>query len=110
MLTFNEVLDTHSRIYPNKIAVQDSKRKLKFKDIVRNGNRIASFLFESGVKKGDRVAIIAYNCIEFAELMYASAKLGAIITPINFRLSKEEVVNIILDSKPKAFFFQNAFK
>ncbi len=74
-----------------------------------NGINLAVFLKKYKVIKGDRVALLSYNRIEFAEILYATSKLGAIVTPINFRLSKEEIASIVNDAKPKFFLYERAF-
>ena len=91
MLTFNEIIESFSRIVPSKIVVKDDNRKLSYKELQINGENLCNYLFKIGVSKGDRVAVLAYNCIEYAEILYATAKLGAIVMPINFRLSSIEV-------------------
>ena len=109
MLTFNEIIESFSRIVPSKIVVKDENRKLTYKELQINGENLSNYLFKNGVSKGDRVAILAYNCIEYAEILYATAKLGAIVMPINFRLSSLEVVEIWKDSNPKCLIFQESF-
>ena len=70
---------------------------------------LASYLLKLGISKGDRVGLLAYNCIEYAEIFYATAKIGAIITPINFRLTAKEIIDVWNDAKPKCFIFQKSF-
>ena len=55
------------------------------------------------------MAFLSYNRIEFAEILYATSKLGAIVMPINFRLTRDEILDIIKDSKPKFFLYEKAF-
>jgi len=109
MLTFNEIIESFSRIVPSKTVVKDENRKLTYKELQINGENLSNYLFKIGVSKGDRVAVLAYNCIEYAEILYATAKLGAIVMPINFRLSSIEVLEIWKDSNPKCLFFQESF-
>lgn len=109
MLTFNEVIESFARITPKKLAVQDEKQKLNFYQLAINGNNLAQFLLSKGVKKKDRIALLSYNCIAYAEIMYATAKLGCLIVPINFRLSLSEIVGVLNDSKPVFLFFEKNF-
>ena len=78
--------------------------KLRF-----NGSNLANFLKKKGIKKGDRVLLMAYNCIEFAEIIYAISKLEAILLPINYRLSVMEIIDITKDASPTYFIFQKDF-
>ena len=109
MLTFHEIVDVNSKIYKDKTAVRDSRRSIKYTDLVRNGTNLASHLKNFGVVKKDRVVILAYNCNEFSEVKYATSKLGALIVPINFRLNADEILEIIKDSSPKCFIFDSSF-
>ena len=109
MLTFNDTIDLFFRINPSKIVVNDEFRKLTYKELVHNGNILSSYLIKLGARRGDRVAVLAYNCSEYAEIFYATSKIRAIITPINFRLGLEEIIEVFKDSKPKFFIFQNYF-
>ncbi|MDC3057234.1 AMP-binding protein [Alphaproteobacteria bacterium] len=109
MLTFNEIIDTFSRINPLKTVVREESRELSYKELEINGTLLASYLLKLGISKGDRVGLLAYNCIEYAEIFYATAKIGAIITPINFRLTAKEIIDVWNDAKPKCFIFQKSF-
>ena len=109
MLTFHEIINSFSRISPNKLVVSDHSRELTYAELSFNGTNLAHFLKKKGVKKGDRLALIAYNCIEFSEIIYATSKLEAILLPINFRLSSVEIIEIFKDSNPVYFIYQNEF-
>jgi len=60
-----------------------------------------------GLAKGDRIAVLAYNCIEWLEIYAATAKAGLIAVPINFRLLGEEVRYIVEDAGAGAFIVQH---
>ncbi len=109
MLTFDDIVDSFSRIYPKKLVVADDNRSLTYSCLRINGSNLAAFLKKHRIFKGDRVALLAYNRIEFAEILYACSKLGVIIVPINFRLTKEEISEIFKDSNPKFFFYEKEF-
>ena len=109
MLTFNEIIDTYSRINPLKIAVRDEIRDLSYKKLEINGTSLANYFLKLEISKGDRVGVLAYNCVEYAEIFYATAKIGAIIIPFNFRLSTNEIIDIWRDATPKCFIFQKSF-
>jgi fatty-acyl-CoA synthase len=69
----------------------------------------ASYLKKSGIKCGDRVAILAQNELDYVILFYALQRLGAALVPINYRLTSREVSHIVNDCKPKIIFYQNQF-
>ena len=63
--------------------------------------RLAAGLARAGVRPGDRVAVLSQNNLEFVDLYGAVARLGAILVPINWRLSAEEIAYVIGDAAPK---------
>lgn len=63
--------------------------------------QLAAGLGGLGVGTGDRMAVLAPNSIEFAELFGAAARLGAILVPINARLSAEEIAHVVEDVDPR---------
>ncbi len=55
-------------------------------------NRVANMLLHRGVKKGDKVAILMFNCLEWLPIYFGVLKTGAIAVPFNFRFSAEEIM------------------
>ena len=109
MLTFDDIIDAFARVSSKKTVVSDDTRSLSYGSLKSNGSNLAAFLKRYEIIKGDRVALLSYNRIEFAEILYATSKLGLIVTPINFRLSKEEIASIVNDANPKFFLYEKAF-
>jgi len=72
-------------------------------------NRMADALLGMGVKKGDRVATLLLNSSEFLEILFASAKIGTIIVPVNFRLAVPELSYILDDASPLVVFYSSDF-
>ena len=69
-----DVVKMHAINYPDKIAIKDKFRQATFKEWDERANRLANGLSDFGVKKGDRFAILAYNCID-ANYLYFKATL-----------------------------------
>lgn len=63
--------------------------------------RLAAGLAAAGVGRGDRVAVVAQNRPEYLDLYAAAARLGAIVVPVNWRLSAEEMAHAVTDTTPK---------
>jgi len=70
-------------------------------------NRFANALTELGIKKGDRVAIISHNCPQYAIYLYALAKTGAWVTPLNFTLRGKEITELINHAQPVTFIVED---
>ena len=65
-------------------------------------NRSANWMREDlSVQKGDRVSILAMNCVPYIDLFYGLAKIGAILSPLNWRLVAAELTYIVNDCDPK---------
>jgi fatty-acyl-CoA synthase len=72
-------------------------------------NRCAHLMEKKGIKKGDRVAVILLNCIEFLEVYFASAKLGAIFVPLNWRLVGPELEYQLNNCSARMLVFHDSF-
>lgn len=90
--------------FPDGCSIVFKDRHLTHKEYKEKCDRLASGLIGLGISGGDRVGIIAHNCDEFMILYGAVAKLGAILVPINWRFSREDVEYILKDSAPKVIF------
>ncbi|MEC2224633.1 MULTISPECIES: class I adenylate-forming enzyme family protein [Heyndrickxia] len=89
-----------------KTAVQEETgRAWTFKELHAISNAYANKLTQLGVRKGDRVGILLYNCLEYFGLYFAAAKIGAIAVRLNFRLSSPELVYCLNDSGTKILCF-----
>src|SRR4029077_1547998 len=83
-------------------------RSLTFAQWNARACRLANALLGLGLRKGDRVAVLAYNCIEWLEIYAAVAKAGVVAVPINFRLVGPEIRYIAQNCEARAFIVQDA--
>jgi len=93
----------------NRNALVDGERRLSYRQLNRRVNQLAGYLQERGLRRGDRLAILAYNCLEFVEVIFATAKLGLILVPLNWRLAAKELYFILSDSGTDTLFFDAEF-
>lgn len=98
-------LTKRCEINGNKLAIVFKERRLTYNDFNRRVNRLANGLSKLGVRKGDRVAVMLMNGNVILEGFFACAKLGAVVVPINFRLSPDEVEYILNDTGAKIFIY-----
>jgi acyl-CoA synthetase (AMP-forming)/AMP-acid ligase II len=106
LLTLGEMLASHARTRAGKLAAADSARRLDFRQLNERACRLANALLGLGLTKGDRVAVLAFNCVEWAEIYAATAKAGLIAVPINFRLLSAEIAYIVQDAEAAAIIVQ----
>ena len=72
-------------------SAQPYRREITWNVFNEKANRFANMLISRGVKKGDKVAILMYNCLEWLPIYFGILKTGAIAVPFNFRYSAEEI-------------------
>src|SRR5258706_4200842 len=83
------------RLYAQREAVVDENRPLTYEQFFARCDRWSSVLQQMGVRKGDRVAYIAPNTHAQLESLYAVPQIGAVLVPINYRLSADDFAYII---------------
>ena len=101
----------HAHRRPAQLAIDDlqTARKFTYADIDRRTGQLAAALSELGIAKGDRVALLAPNGAEYFELQFACGRLGAIMLPLNWRLTVPELEYILGDSSPKLLVHDKSF-
>jgi acyl-CoA synthetase (AMP-forming)/AMP-acid ligase II len=87
----------------DRIALIDGDLRITYAEFDRRTDQLARALRELGVRQGDRVAALLVNSAAFLETMFATAKLGALFVPINFRLTAPEVTYLLADSGADVF-------
>ncbi|MCQ2376356.1 MAG: AMP-binding protein [Salinivirgaceae bacterium] len=90
-----DIVDELGRTKPNKLAMlhiakDGTERRLSFADMMENSNRVANFLTQIGIKKGDRVMLVLKRHYQFWYTILAIHKIGAIVIPATNLLVKED--------------------
>jgi fatty-acyl-CoA synthase len=97
---------------PEKVAVQEfeTDRKLTYGQIHRIAGQVSNwFINEKGLKPGDRIAILAENCLEYIILFAAAQKTGLILVPLNYRLTSREIDYLLSDSTPTIVIYDEKY-
>jgi fatty-acyl-CoA synthase len=97
---------------PRNIAIKDGDtgREISYSDFYQAATQGAAFLHKQfGIKFGDRVAVLSTNELEYVFLFFALQRLGAILVPINFRLTQREVEHIVSDCEPALIVHQSEY-
>ncbi|MGG1676728.1 long-chain fatty acid--CoA ligase [Neobacillus sp. NRS-1170] len=105
-------LENRARLSPDKAAIIDEKtdKACSFKELNNRAEFTAEWLLARGVKKGDRIALISPNHISYFDLLFACGKIGAIFVPLNWRLSLQEIKEILEDCTPKLIGYHPQFQ
>ena len=107
LMNISEAVATHARLAPHKLGARDSQRGLSYAQWNTRATQLANGLRGLGLQKGDKVALLAYNCIEWMEIYAALARAGLVAVPINFRLTPSEIEYIGQHSDAMAFIVQD---
>ncbi len=107
VLHLGEIIAMNARLWPDKPAGRDLTRSMTFREWNDRSCRLANALIDMGLDKGDRVAILAYNCLEWLEIYAGLAKAGLVAVPVNFRLAGPEIRYIIENSEAAAIIVQD---
>ena len=107
LMNISEAVATHARLAPHKLGARDSQRGLNYAQWNTRATQLANGLRGLGLQKGDKVALLAYNCIEWMEIYAALARAGLVAVPINFRLTPSEIEYIAQHSDAMAFIVQD---
>jgi fatty-acyl-CoA synthase len=99
----------HARRRPAKLALQDRTRRLTFSDLARLVQSAAIGLESDHVERGDRVVVLADNCIETIALLHATALAGCILVPANTRYSADELRYLLEDSTPVLVLYADSY-
>ena len=117
-MPITDFLERNAKIYPNDVALveinpdkqpdkgvtwreynlietsaesEKYRREITWRDFDIKANRFANLLFTRGIKKGDKVAILLMNCLEWLPIYFGILKTGAIVVPMNYRYSSDEI-------------------
>jgi fatty-acyl-CoA synthase len=112
-MTIGDWLARREMLTPNKVALIDAQRDYRpitYCEWNRAANRTANFLRDLGVRQGDRVAVLALNCVEYLDVWFACGKLGAIMQTLNWRLTPNELAGLIADATPTLLVYGSEFE
>lgn len=99
-------------IEPQREALIDvpNDRRICFGELDERIRRLANALrIDLGLHKGDRVAILSRNCIQYMEIFYAAARCGLIALPLNWRLSEPELLRLLEDGEPAVLMYSDEY-
>lgn len=110
MLNVGQLLLNNARNYPEKTAIISKKRSLSYYGLNQESNYIANALKKRGICKGDIVAILMKNSVEWCVAWFACLKLGAVFVPLHVRLRSEELLRVMELAKCNALIFGASFE
>jgi len=106
-----QFLSKRAHLNPTMEALVDvaTGRRLNYREIDLRANKLANAMHGLGVSKGDRVAILMMNGVEYFESFTGLAKIGAVVVPLNWRLLADELSYILKDSGATTLIYGSDF-
>jgi len=108
-LLLGDLLGRHARRRPDRTAYVIDARRVTYGELDALANRLAHVLRAHGVARGDRVATLAANRVEYPGIYFALARLGAIHVPVNFRWRAGEVRYALGQSESSVLLYADEF-
>ncbi|MCM3691087.1 long-chain-fatty-acid--CoA ligase [Neobacillus niacini] len=103
LLSLYDLLETATNAYPSNIALVDKDKQLTYEELKNSVDFFAGALHYRSFNKGDRVALMLPNCIEYIIAFYAVQRLGGIVVQVNPQYKSFELEHILADANPKWF-------
>ncbi len=101
MLTISDGLQGQARQRPDQVALVCGEESVSYAELDRRVNAAAHVLWAQGVRPGDRVATLLPNGLVAAELLFAAARCGAVVCPLNPRSAPAELAYLLGDARPR---------
>ena len=134
-MPITEILQKNADFYPNDVALTEInpqfedtrrmtwreyalietsksdvyKREITWSEFNKMSNRFANLLLTRGIKKGDKVAILMMNCLEWLPIYFGALKTGAVAVPLNFRYTSDEIKYCLKKADAKVLVFGPEF-
>ncbi|MBA4366816.1 MAG: AMP-dependent synthetase [Desulfobacterium sp.] len=93
-------LEQSCRDFPDKTALIHEDVRVSYSDIDISANHLAGWMIDHGVLKGDRVALIMENCLEYVISYYAVLKAGLVVAPLSYELKPDGLRILLKELEP----------
>jgi fatty-acyl-CoA synthase len=103
-----DYIDRNAAFTPEKVAIRFARSALSYAELAQQIAATARGLAALGIGPGDRIAVLAANHPAYLVLLYACARLGAMLVPINWRLAVPEQLYILADAAVKALLLEES--
>jgi len=104
-MLIGDLIRLNAQRFGNKMAFKDERTEVTFLQVNQRANAVIHALLERGLKKGDRIATLLYNCVEYEELIHALPKAGFIMVPLNYRFVGRELQYLLENSEASVLIY-----
>jgi fatty-acyl-CoA synthase len=98
-LTIGQWIDDRAALTPGRVAIDFVDTQITYSEIAKRSDHLAAEFLRRGLRPGDRVAVLSENRPEYVDVMFACAKTGVIMVPLNWRLTAPELAHQIDDAE-----------
>jgi len=109
-MLLGDMIKGNVRKHRDKTAVVLTGTRYTYSQFNSRINQLANTLLDKGIRKGDRIAVLADSCLEYIEIFFATAKCGMVCVPVNHMLDKNGVTYIINNSEAVALVFGEKYQ
>ncbi|MGH1282725.1 o-succinylbenzoate--CoA ligase [Bacillus basilensis] len=104
-------IEKRAYLHPDRIAIITDEEEMTYKQLHEYVNKVAAYLiYDLHVQKGERIAILSQNSLEYIVLLFAIAKVECIAVPLNIRLTENELIFQLKDSGTTVLFVEETFQ
>lgn len=103
-MNLTTVLEVAVSRTPDRAAIVQGDTRVSYRQLQKRALRVAGLLSQAGLERGDRVALLLSNCVEFTEISLGAIGSGGVLTPINTRLAPPEISYVMADSRARYLF------
>lgn len=104
-----DMIAEQARRHPDRTALIFESRALTFAELETRARKAANALAGLGLKPGDRLVWLARSLGLFWETVFGAAKIGVVMTPVNWRLAPAEIAAIVADARPRLIVGETVF-
>lgn len=105
-MNYSAIVRQHVRSRPAELAMVDGDVRLTWRQFDQRVNRLANLLVELGCTRGERILWFAQNSFRLFECLVAAARTGAILVPVNWRITAAELEFMVKDLDPRLVIWQ----
>ncbi len=115
MRYLGDIMEKNARVFPDKPAFvsgkgnEDFSKQVSFREFRDRVYSLINYLNNRGFEKGDRIAILSKNSLEYMEVYGVAERGGFIAVPLNFRLSSDEIALLLNHSESRVLFFASEY-
>ena len=104
-MILDEIPRRNARRYPDKTALVFDDMRYTFREFNDRVNGLATALSDIGLRKGDKLAVLAGSCHQYIEIFFTAAKMGLVTAPLNPWLSQRELSHLINNAEASTLIF-----